>query len=148
VRPGLFFMKRHPPTLPAVGAALIGANLRGRSSSIGRSALLLPLKGGEGWDEGGVPRVLSLWPAPLTPTLPPPWEERGVTAAASNLKLAPMRVAPASSLRQLLSADVPKALAELVHHPERLAQLRVLGQRLQGRVAAYRCLRLPIVLGE
>ena len=29
--------------------------------------------GGEGWDEGGVPRVSALRPAPLTPTLSPLW---------------------------------------------------------------------------
>src|SRR5215831_8592870 len=66
--------------------------------SIGRSVLLLPLNrnrllpisislkvpksgkpdfgGGEGWDEGGGPRVSALRPAPLTPTLSLLWEGR------------------------------------------------------------------------
>src|SRR5229473_1156614 len=43
---------------------------------------------------------------------------------------------------------MPKALAQLAHHPEGVAQLRVLGQGLQGRIAAHRRLRLPIVLSE
>jgi len=47
-----------------------------------------PPKGGEGRDEGGVPRVLSLWLAP-SPRPSPPWGEREVTVAAPNLNLTP-----------------------------------------------------------
>ena len=56
--------------------------------------------GGEGWDEGGVPRVLSLWLAPLTPD-PPLWGERESPAAYAPYSTAPCR------FRQLPNNQVP-----------------------------------------
>src|SRR5262245_27480905 len=52
-----------------------------------------PPKGGRRWDEGGVPRVLSLWPAP-SPRPSPLLGGEGGHRGGANLNLTPMRVAP------------------------------------------------------
>src|SRR5262249_17868415 len=71
--------------------------------------------GGEGWDEGGVPRVLScpeLAARPPQREPPPPLRgDREVTVAALNLNLAPMKVAPTP----------PRSASSGIHRLEELA---------------------------
>jgi len=83
----------------------------------------------------------------LTP-LPP-----SAGSAGATLVVAPVATSargdhkgrPCAATRKATAAQ---ALAQFAHHPEGVAQLRLLAQRLQGGVAAELRLRIPVVLSE